>query len=403
MGVPPLPAPIAARVARPPVVAEVPSDWLEPESEEAPAAPPQASPPSPPPPPVQTSTATPTPPATVESAPPEPAPETPRVETPVARVQGDIHIAMPARVETPPAPEPRPKPAPPPLSDHVEPESTSPTIAAAASSITIPQTKDEEIADDDGPPFPRRRSARVVITGAALFGGALWIAFRATSPQPPTVQTASTGAKAMLTAPVAEAPRPAHADLAPSAVPIEPTPPAVPSSVPAAQEPPAPTPTPTPAPIAVAPEKPAETTHASETTSDEARPKKTTAASSPAATPRPTSQAPKADRPLETELPDPGAAPARAGKSTVDDDALQAALSQAAQRAKGCHVEGGPKGSVRVSVTFAPSGDVTGASAQGAGFTNTMEGECIAAKFRALHIPAFTGNEFVAKKTVTIE
>jgi hypothetical protein len=58
---------------------------------------------------------------------------------------------------------------------------------------------------------------------------------------------------------------------------------------------------------------------------------------------------------------------------------------------------------VRVSVTFAPSGDVTGAAVAGAAFSNTVEGECIAAKFRALHIPAFTGNDFVARKSVTIE
>jgi hypothetical protein len=40
---------------------------------------------------------------------------------------------------------------------------------------------------------------------------------------------------------------------------------------------------------------------------------------------------------------------------------------------------------------------------QGASFTNTVEGDCIAAKFRALHIPPFTGPDFVARKSVTIE
>ena len=113
--------------------------------------------------------------------------------------------------------------------------------------------------------------------------------------------------------------------------------------------------------------------------------------------------APKAERQTETELPDPNVAPARSAKSNVDEEALQQALSQAAQRAKGCHVPGGPTGNVRVSITFAPSGDVTGATVQGAAFSNTVEGECIAAKFRALHIPAFAGSDFVTKKTVAIE
>ena len=64
---------------------------------------------------------------------------------------------------------------------------------------------------------------------------------------------------------------------------------------------------------------------------------------------------------------------------------------------------GGPTGNVRVSVTFAPSGDVIGAVVSGALFSNTVEGECIAAKFRNLHIPPFSGNEIVVRKTVTID
>jgi hypothetical protein len=87
----------------------------------------------------------------------------------------------------------------------------------------------------------------------------------------------------------------------------------------------------------------------------------------------------------------------------VDEDALQKALAQAAQRAKGCHVEGGPTGTVRVSITFAPSGDVTGATVLGTSFSNTVEGDCIAAKFRALHIPPFSGTDVVVHKAVTIE
>jgi hypothetical protein len=112
---------------------------------------------------------------------------------------------------------------------------------------------------------------------------------------------------------------------------------------------------------------------------------------------------PKMDRPAETELPDPNVAPPRSTKSNVDEDALQQALAQAAQRAKGCHVPGGPTGNVRVSITFASSGEVTGATVQGALFSNTLEGECIAAKFRSVQIPPFTGGDFVAHKTVAIE
>jgi hypothetical protein len=120
-----------------------------------------------------------------------------------------------------------------------------------------------------------------------------------------------------------------------------------------------------------------------------------------ASTPRVAAAAPPPKADPETDLGDSPAA--RPAKPTVDEEALQQALAQASQRAKGCHVAGGPTGNVRVSVSIAPSGDATGATVQGALFSNTVEGECIAAKFRALHIPPFTGNDVMVRKTVTID
>jgi hypothetical protein len=433
-GVPPLPAPIAARVARPLVVDEVPSDWLEPESEEIPAAAPQAPAPSPPPPRVQAASATPTPIATpvptavaiesksVASEPPKatpiesanPAPSPPAPSPPAEReerVPGDIHIALPPPSEASPPPElARAKAAPPPLPETQEPESTSPTIAAAASSITIPQAKRAGSEMDEPINFRRGGRTRVIVVGAALLATGFWIALRGTSGPPVGSQAVSNGAKAQLTAAPTEPAQPARpvAQAAHQADPANPAPVDTTTPAPTAPTPAAETPAPTPAPAPIevaraAPEKPADNAQGNESGNDEPRSPKKVAATTTPAPPRAAATAAKPERPLETELPDPGAAPARAAKSNVDDDALQQALAQAAQRAKGCHVEGGPKGTVRVSVTFAPSGDVTGASVQGAAFTNTVEGECIAAKFRALHIPAFTGNDFVARKAVTIE
>jgi hypothetical protein len=399
-------------------VAEAPSDWLEPESEEAPAVE-EVRAPSPPPRPVAPkpaaiANATPIPTAAAIAPPPlesEPPVETPRVETPVPAAREDAHVggmqASLASEGPPPPPAPQAKPALPPPPETHEPESTSPTIAAAASSITIPEATQTPGIDE---PFgSRRRSARVVIAGAALFGGALWIAFRATSPRPPSAQTAN--AKPSITAAVAETPQPPRSTPeAPRNPDIQPTPAPIDSApAPVANSAPAPVANSAPLPTAEAVAPPATKTPApppensAGTAADESRPAKKIATATTPPAPRATTPGPKADKPVETELPDPGATPARGAKSTVDDDALQTALSQAAQRAKGCYVEGGPKGTVRVSITFASSGDVTGASVQGAAFTNTVEGECIAAKFRALHIPAFTGADFVARKTVTIE
>src|SRR6185295_14725166 len=108
----------------------------------------------------------------------------------------------------------------------------------------------------------------------------------------------------------------------------------------------------------------------------------------------PVSRPERPERPVETDLADPGAVPH--AKDATEDPAIQQALAQAAERAKGCHVDGGRTGTARVSVTFAPSGDVTGASVGGA-FANSIEAACIAARFRALHVPAFTGGDVVVR------
>jgi len=65
-------------------------------------------------------------------------------------------------------------------------------------------------------------------------------------------------------------------------------------------------------------------------------------------------------------------------------------------------VQGGPTGTARVTVTFAPSGEVTGASVGGA-LANSVEGSCIAAKFRALHVPPFVGADVVVRKSFSID
>jgi hypothetical protein len=233
------------------------------------------------------------------------------------------------------------------------------------------------------------RRARIAVVGAAVLGVVLWIGLQPKSSQNRAVQAALTATKPQVTAPAVEPPRPeSQLNAAPTGT----------STTPVAESPtaePAPA-TPPSEPMVESPR--AEGTRV-EASGGESHASRKTASASPRAAPA----APKADRPVETELPDPGSGQARAAKSNVDDEALQQALAQAAQRAKGCHVEGGPTGTVRVSVTFAPSGDVTGASVQGAAFTNTVEGDCIAAKFRGIHIPAFSGNDFVARKSVTIE
>jgi hypothetical protein len=114
--------------------------------------------------------------------------------------------------------------------------------------------------------------------------------------------------------------------------------------------------------------------------------------------------APKtAERAPETDLS--GLEPAKPTKvaSNVDDEALQQALAEAAARAKGCRDTTSPTGVATVSVTIAASGDATGAVVTGPPFAHTLEGDCIAAKFRSVHVPAFRGDTINVRKSVTLQ
>jgi hypothetical protein len=122
----------------------------------------------------------------------------------------------------------------------------------------------------------------------------------------------------------------------------------------------------------------------------------------PTGTP-PAAKAATPERAPETDLS--GLEPAKPAKvdSRVDDDALQQALAEAAARAKGCRDATSPTGVATVSVTIAPSGDATGAVVTGPPFAHTLEGECIAGKFRAVHVPAFRGDMINVRKSVTLQ
>jgi len=158
------------------------------------------------------------------------------------------------------------------------------------------------------------------------------------------------------------------------------------------------TPPPTTAPAHRELDSPAEATPTPG--AETARPAKTEA---PAA-PRPTASAVRApsrgESDLETEDPN---QPPSAPRSTVDHAALQQALVEAEGRAQSCTSSSSPTGVARVSVTFATTGEAVGAIVSGAPFANTLEGGCIAAKFKALRVPPFTGSEVIVRKSVTIK
>jgi hypothetical protein len=84
-----------------------------------------------------------------------------------------------------------------------------------------------------------------------------------------------------------------------------------------------------------------------------------------------------------------------------DRGAAAAALNAAASSAASCRQPGTPAGTVRVSVSIAPSGRATTAMVAGA-FAGTPVGGCIAKTFRAVRVEPFEGNLVTVHKTITI-
>lgn len=85
-----------------------------------------------------------------------------------------------------------------------------------------------------------------------------------------------------------------------------------------------------------------------------------------------------------------------------DRAAAEAALERAASQARSCQQPGGPSGTARVKVVFAPSGEVDSASVDNPPFAGTPVGGCIATAFRALRVPAFDGDPVTLEKSVEI-
>lgn len=80
----------------------------------------------------------------------------------------------------------------------------------------------------------------------------------------------------------------------------------------------------------------------------------------------------------------------------------QAALSSAASAAGSCLTAGDPSATVRVAVTFAPTGNATNSWVEGPPFAGTPQGGCIARVFRGAHVNAFSGGLITVRKTFQI-
>jgi predicted Zn finger-like uncharacterized protein len=115
---------------------------------------------------------------------------------------------------------------------------------------------------------------------------------------------------------------------------------------------------------------------------------------------------PAASIPVAVAAAQPREAPARPAAAEVDQPfnmgEAKAKLGAAASAAAGCKKASGPTGTGRVVVVFAPSGATQSASVSGAPFEGTPTGACVASRFRAVRIPAFSGSPFSVSKSFTI-
>jgi hypothetical protein len=84
-----------------------------------------------------------------------------------------------------------------------------------------------------------------------------------------------------------------------------------------------------------------------------------------------------------------------------DREAAFVALEAAANTARTCQQAGGPSGSARVEVVFAPSGEVTDVSVDPP-FADTPVGGCIMSAFALARVPPFDGEAVKLEKSVEI-
>jgi len=225
----------------------------------------------------------------------------------------------------------------------------------------------------------------------ALGGGALFIAaaigatFMLMRPKAETADKAAGSASAGETAPPAASAAATGASAAP----------AVASATGSAAAAPAPTETAAP--------------KTAETKTPSATPK---AAAAGAATPAPAAAGPAKESSLAAAMagaaatpPPAAAAPAAqggGGDQPFNMGEAKARLAAAASAAQGCKKPDGPSGSGRVVVMFAPSGAAQSATVSGPPFEGTPTGACVAARFRGVKVPAFTGSPFSVSKSFSI-
>ena len=100
--------------------------------------------------------------------------------------------------------------------------------------------------------------------------------------------------------------------------------------------------------------------------------------------------------------PQPTAAlPPPSERAPLNRGAAMATLSSAAYSAMSCRRPDGPSGAGSANITFSPDGPVKSVAIS-APFAGTPVGQCVAAAFRAAHVPPFSGSAFSITRSFQI-
>ncbi|MEO7112483.1 MAG: zinc-ribbon domain-containing protein [Polyangiaceae bacterium] len=90
------------------------------------------------------------------------------------------------------------------------------------------------------------------------------------------------------------------------------------------------------------------------------------------------------------------------GTAPFDRGAAAGSLGGIASSLGSCKKGDGPTGSGHAQITFSPSGNVKAVDVDAAPFAGSSVGGCVAAKFRAAHVPAFSGGDVKVGKSFQI-
>jgi hypothetical protein len=124
-----------------------------------------------------------------------------------------------------------------------------------------------------------------------------------------------------------------------------------------------------------------------------------------ASTPEPTPQPPPDEPVAEAAAPDPFVQPGAPVPTMTAGTAFDrgaAARGLSGVNVQQCKRAGGPVGSGHVKVTFDPSGVVSAVIVDSGPYPGTPVGTCVAAAFRRVRVPGFTGAPVNVGKSFTI-